>query len=257
MFIPKVIRPLKQLPSVLGSADDMNKLIIATRNVHKVGEIQAILGGQFECRSLAEFPGAPAVEEDAETFAGNARKKAVEIAAWIAQEFSHRPGKLSGLAGGPAASRIMADDSGLEVDLLNGAPGVLSARFAQPDLTEQGNSSDEANNEKLLRLMSGAAEIHRSARFRCVIALASVPTQPSPGGFGERDDTGFGTILFDGVCEGKILDAPRGAGGFGYDPLFVPLGFTETFAELGEDLKNQISHRAQALHRMRAFFERL
>ena len=125
---------------------------------------------------------------------------------------------------------VLADDSGLCVDALGGAPGVHSARFAAMDTGASGNSSDAANNAKLLRLLAAKPDAPRTARFRCVIALAAVrPAGP--------------TRFFEGACEGSIESAARGAGGFGYDPLFVPRGFSESFAELGEEIKNRISHR--------------
>lgn len=208
----------------------MTTLVIATRNRHKVQEIQAVLGAEFDFQTLIDLPGAPTVVEDADTFAGNAAKKAVELARWLAT----RPA----ISENPAIW-VLADDSGLEVDALNGAPGVHSARFAALDQgTPSGNSSDVANNAKLLRLLAGVPLDNRTARFRCVLALAGA-NQPNP------------PQLFEGACEGRILFEPRGQAGFGYDPLFQPLGFTESFAELGEPVKNQISHRARALAQLR------
>ena len=212
----------------------MTTLLIATRNAHKVGEIQAILGADFRCLTLKEFPGAPAVVEDADTFAGNATKKAVELANWLFQMSIATP---------HSTRFVLADDSGLEVDALNGAPGVHSARFAALDQTE--NSHDADNNAKLLRLLKDVPLEKRTGRFRCVIALAEVPSPKS-----EVQSPQF----FDGACEGRIQLAATGAGGFGYDPLFVPDGFTQSFAELGEDVKNRLSHRAQALAKLKAFF---
>ena len=139
--------------------------VIATRNDHKVGEIRAILGPAFEYRTLRDFPGVPAVREDAPDFAGNAVKKATEIAQFVAQH----AGKLAG----HSEPWVMADDSGLEVDALNGAPGVHSARFAATDPTS-GNSPDAANNEKLLKLLREVPMERRTARFRCVIAVTPV-----------------------------------------------------------------------------------
>ena len=224
----------------------MTTFIIATRNAHKVEEIRGILGNQFTFRTLRDFPNAPAVIEDAPTFAGNAAKKAVELARW-----------LSTLNPQPSTSStfVLADDSGLEVDALNGAPGVHSARFAALDSGVLGNSSDAENNAKLLRLLQNVPEVKRTARFRCVIALTPVHV-----GEGVKisspvclaDERELQTELFDGVCEGRISFASSGGGGFGYDPLFVPNGFTQSFAELGGDVKNRISHRAKALEKLRA-----
>jgi len=215
----------------------MTTLLIATRNAHKVGEIQAILGADFRCLTLKEFPGAPAVVEDADTFAGNATKKAVELANWLFQMSIATP---------HSTRFVLADDSGLEVDALNGAPGVHSARFAALDQTE--NSHDADNNAKLLRLLKDVPLEKRTGRFRCVIALATVGNW--------KLETG-NCQCFAGACEGRIQLAASGQGGFGYDPLFVPDGFTQSFAELGEDVKNQLSHRAKALAKLKNYFSRL
>jgi XTP/dITP diphosphohydrolase len=211
----------------------MTTLLIATRNQHKVGEILAILGGKFQFLTLDDFPGAPKVIEDADTFAGNAAKKAVELAKWLA--IKH-----------PTPNFVLADDSGLEVDALNGAPGVHSARFAAPDKNE--NAKDADNNAKLLRLLEKIPAEKRTARFRCVIALAQIDSPKSKI---------QNPKLFDGACEGKILFEPRGQNGFGYDPLFVPDGFTQSFAELGDDVKNKLSHRAKALEKLKIYFSKL
>jgi XTP/dITP diphosphohydrolase len=201
--------------------------IVATRNAHKTAEIRQILGGAFRVRDLSEFPDAPAVVEDADTFAGNARKKVESLARWFPKNsFSEE-------------IYILADDSGLEVDALGGAPGVHSARFAALDTGSHGNSPDSANNAKLLRLLQGIAPDQRSARFRCVLALMS-----------NRDGK---TACFEGACEGRIADAPSGSGGFGYDPLFVPEGYEHSLADLGENVKNKLSHRAKALEKLRLY----
>jgi len=224
----------------------MTTLLIATRNAHKVGEIRAILGDAFQFLTLNDFPGAPKVVEDAATFAGNATKKATALATWLVD---------SRFAIGAAPFFVLADDSGLEVDALNGAPGVHSARFAA--LAQAENSHDADNNAKLLRLLQAVPPEKCTARFRCVIALVPVPAGKvacsSPVCFAEE----FAARLFDGACEGWIQPVASGAGGFGYDPLFVPDGFTESFAELGEAVKNQLSHRAQALAKLKAFFTTL
>jgi XTP/dITP diphosphohydrolase len=205
----------------------MTDVVLATRNAHKVAEIRGILAGKVRLLSQNDFPGAPAVAEDAGTFAGNAAKKAEALAAWLAAN-ARRP------------LYVLADDSGLEVDALGGAPGVHSARFAADGAVGTANSSDAANNAKLLRLMEGVPPPRRTARFRCVLALA-VPHQK--------------TLLFEGACEGRLALSASGTGGFGYDPLFVPVGFTESFAELGEEAKNAISHRARALAQLRRFLD--
>jgi XTP/dITP diphosphohydrolase len=216
----------------IGFNPRMIRMLIATRNRHKVGEIKTMLGADFECLTLDDVPGSPVVVEDAETFAGNATKKAVELARWLGAKPAPAP-----------IDYVLADDSGLEVDALNGAPGVHSARFAALDSGASGNSKDADNNAKLLRLLECTPQEQRTARFHCVLALVNVAT----GGAGN-----FVTQLFDGVCEGRIEFVASGAGGFGYDPLFVPQGFERSFAELGEDVKNQISHRARALAKLKS-----
>jgi XTP/dITP diphosphohydrolase len=209
----------------------MMTLLIATRNPHKVGEIRAILGGSFQFLTLNDFPDAPNVVEDAATFAGNAAKKAVELANWLDRSQKSEARSQNGF--------VLADDSGLEVDALNGAPGVHSARFAAMDSAGTQNSSSAENNTKLLRLLKDVPAEKRTARFHCVIALVKAQ---SPR-------------LFDGVCEGRILFAPRGKNGFGYDPLFMPAGFEQSFAELGEAVKNKLSHRAKALEKLKEFLQ--
>jgi XTP/dITP diphosphohydrolase len=225
----------------------MIRLLIATRNRHKVEEIAAILGDKLRYLTLMDTPGAPEVIEDAGTFAGNATKKAVELAKWLAQT-RHQESQLQN-----EEVFVLADDSGLEVDALNGEPGVHSARFAALDAGTSGNSSTAANNAKLLRLMQNVPFGKRSARFRCVLALTPLTFQgaelSSPVGL--ADEPEMRTQLFEGVCEGRIEFEPRGLGGFGYDPLFVPAGYEQTLAELGEGIKNGISHRARALEQAR------
>jgi XTP/dITP diphosphohydrolase len=222
-------------------------LLIATRNAHKVGEIRTILGGQFQFLTLNDFPGAPKVVEDADTFAGNASKKAVELACWLASDNSKFKIQNS------KPDFVLADDSGLEADALDGAPGVHSARFAALDKSE--NSHDADNNAKLLRLLKDVPLEKRAARFRCVIALMPVPSEKTEGTSPVCYAGELETRTFDGVCEGKIIFEPHGSNGFGYDPLFVPDGFTQSFAELGGDVKNQLSHRAKALERLKIFLK--
>jgi XTP/dITP diphosphohydrolase len=148
---------------------------------------------------------------------------------------------------------VLADDSGLEVDSLDGAPGVHSARFAALDKSE--NSHDADNNAKLLRLLKDVPLEKRTARFHCVIALAPVPEQRIEGSSPVCFANEVEAQLFDGTCEGRMQLSPSGKGGFGYDPLFVPDGFAETFAELGDDVKNNLSHRAKALSKLKEFFK--
>ncbi len=224
--------------------------MIATGNAHKVGEIRAILGSGFACSSLKESPNAPEVVEDAGTFAGNATKKAVEMAKWS----SGSQPALRKVSEREDTIFILADDSGLEVDALGGAPGVHSARFAALDTGQTANSSTASNNAKLLRLMKDVPREKRTARFRCVLALTPVlrtrATDPSSVCF--ADEFEIQTRIFEGVCEGTIGFEPRGQGGFGYDPLFFPQGHNQTFAELSETVKNELSHRASALAKLRA-----
>ena len=187
------------------------KLVIATRNAHKLEEIHDIFDFQnLEVLSAFDFPHVPDVIEDGETLEANAVKKAVEIA------------RATGCW-------ALADDSGLEVDALGGAPGVYSARYAGE------HCSYADNNIKLLREMAGKAD--RTARFRTVIALS--------------DPEGNAKTV-SGECPGVIIGELRGTNGFGYDPLFVPDGYSETFAELDSGVKNRISHRANALQKARA-----
>jgi XTP/dITP diphosphohydrolase len=210
----------------------MTTIVLATRNAHKVAEVERILAGNVRILSQLGFPTAPAVAEDAATFAGNAAKKAEGFAAW--------------LKANPQAARpdrpffVLADDSGLEVDALGGDPGVHSARFAAADAQGTANSSDAANNAKLLQLLAGVPPEKRVARFRCFLALTALEKA---------------TLLFDGACEGRIALFSSGVGGFGYDPLFVPDGYKLTFAELGDEVKNKISHRARALAQLRRFLD--
>jgi XTP/dITP diphosphohydrolase len=197
-------------------------LVFATRNKGKLVELRALLEG-VDVLSIDEAQARlgvtiPEVVEDGDTFAGNAAKKAREVS------------RATGL---PA----LADDSGLEVDVLNGAPGVWSARYAGE------GAGDRANNEKLLAALAGVPADRRTARFRASLALADVT-----GPLGDE------LLTADGVCEGVILDAPRGTGGFGYDPLFYAPELGQTFAEAGVGPKGHLSHRARA---MRAIAPRL
>ena len=225
-------------------------LLIATRNAHKAGEIRAILGDRFRFLTLNDLPDAPKVVEDAPTFAGNAAKKAVELARWLMRipnsEFR-------------IPNYVLADDSGLEVDVLNGAPGVHSARFAALDSAKSGNTPDADNNAKLLRLLQDVPLERRTARFHCVIALTPVLPEKvevaSPVCY--ADEFEMRTELFEGVCEGRIIFEPRGQNGFGYDPLFVPDGFEQTFAELGDEVKNKLSHRSRALQKLQNSLRRV
>lgn len=189
------------------------KLLISTRNDHKTGEVRKILGEQFFVSDLSSAPQVGEVEETGSTFEENATLKSV-AASLVVEGW------------------VIADDSGLEVDSLDGAPGVYSARFAGPSCV------DADNNALLLKKMEGLRGKDRSARFRCVIVLSRA---------------GRKLAAFDGTVEGIIANAPRGSGGFGYDPLFIPEGHCTTFADLPPETKNQISHRARALEKLKAW----
>ena len=224
------------------------RLLVATRNAHKVGEIRTILGEEFRFLTLNDVLDAPEVVEDAGTFAGNASKKAAELARWLWQSGSAVQESAGGLY-------VLADDSGLEVDALNGAPGVHSARFAALDTGQPGNSPTSQNNSKLLRLLEGIPPEKRTARFRCVLALTRVPRSSpaaAPPVFLAAEPK-CETELFEGICEGRIGFGAQGQGGFGYDHLFFPAGFDRTFAELGDAVKNRLSHRAKALAKLHQF----
>ncbi|HPN72472.1 MAG TPA: RdgB/HAM1 family non-canonical purine NTP pyrophosphatase [Candidatus Omnitrophota bacterium] len=190
------------------------KLLLATHNRKKRDELKTILGGSKTVKVMILDDlkiEVPVVVEDGRTFRQNAVKKALTLSRFF-----------DGL--------VLADDSGLEVEALGGKPGVRSARFARSKAT------DEENNEKVLKLLSLIPEKNRSARFVCHLALAS---------------DGHLLESFEGVVEGAILEQPRGDNGFGYDPLFLPRGKDKTFAEMEAEEKNKISHRAQALKKMK------
>lgn len=189
------------------------RVVLATQNAGKARELTALLQGPVGIvESLADHPHVPLPDEGEASYHENARAKAAAVAA------------ATGL---PA----IGDDSGLEVDALDGAPGIRSARFAGE------NAEDLANNALLLRRMARVPQAGRTARFRCVLVLIH------PGG---------SEISAEGICEGTILDAPRGSGGFGYDPLFLPYGETRSFAELSPEVKGAISHRGRAAAALRA-----
>jgi XTP/dITP diphosphohydrolase len=162
---------------------------------------------------------------------------------------------LSGEGG--AEVFVLADDSGLEVDALGGTPAVHSARFAALDSGGSENSSSAQNNAKLLRLLKDVPPEKRTGRFRCVLALSLVvgKEQGSASPDCQATEAELRTQLFEGACEGRIAQAPRGQGGFGYDPLFVPEGHDLTFGELDQGVKNRLSHRARALEKLRQWFE--
>jgi len=191
------------------------RLIIASNNANKIEEIRKILGDRYQVLSSLKDAGIDIdVVEDGTTFEENAIKKAEEILR-VASDFD----------------AAIADDSGLIVDAIGGAPGVYSARFAGE------NKSDEANNEKLLTMMKDVPFAERTCRFACAVALAQ---------------KGKPTICETGYCEGILLDAPRGDNGFGYDPLFYYGPAEKSFAELSGEEKNKVSHRKIALEKINA-----
>jgi XTP/dITP diphosphohydrolase len=192
----------------------MHHLVLATRNAHKTREFREMLGAEFAIEDLSARPEIAEVIENGSTFAANAQLKSLAVSQ-----------QLPGL--------VLADDSGLEVDSLGGAPGIFSARFAGA------GASDAQNRKKLLaELARCEPTCRRSARFRCVLSLARA---------GEE------IASFDGAIEGEVLDAERGSSGFGYDTLFRPEGFTQSFAELSAEEKNRISHRAVAVAELRRY----
>jgi XTP/dITP diphosphohydrolase len=195
------------------------KLFLASGNAHKVGELSAFakatadtaVAVPIEIVSAAAVGGMPAVVEDAGTFVGNARKKALALRTRL-----------------PTEGWALADDSGLCVDALGGAPGVESAYYAGP----QGDSA--ANLTKLVEAMRQVPDEQRGAHFLCVLVLIG----PA------------GELAFEGRCDGRLLREPRGGSGFGYDPLFIPEGCTQSFSELGPEIKNRLSHRARAWEKL-------
>ncbi len=216
----------------------MTTLFIATANGHKVQEIRALLGSDYVVLSQRDTEVRLEPEETGSTFAENAGIKSVTWASYLAMDEC-----------GLGADFVLADDSGLEVDALGGAPGVHSARFAALDDGRKGNSPDAENNAKLMRLLSAVPEGGRTARFRCVLALTPVTPGLTPDALADA------TRCFDGACDGRIATGAVGQGGFGYDPLFVPDGYPASFAELGEAVKNQLSHRAKALAKLRSYLD--
>ena len=190
----------------------MKTLVFATNNAHKLEEVRAILGNDFQIASLKEIGCHDDIPETADTLEGNAMQKAQ----YIKDKFG---------------MDCFADDTGLEVEALNNAPGVFSARYAGP-----GHDS-EANMKKLLHEMEGKE--NRKARFRTVIALLLDGKE----------------YTFEGIVKGNIIEEKRGDSGFGYDPIFVPEGYDLTFADLGNDIKNNISHRAEAVKKLSAFLK--
>lgn len=191
----------------------MKTLVFATNNLHKLEEVRDILGGSFRIASLKEIECTDDIPETADTLEGNALQKA----RYVKDKFGYD---------------CFADDTGLEVEALGGAPGVFSARYAGP-----GHDS-EANMRKLLKELEG--KTNRQAQFRTVVALLLEGRE----------------YTFEGIVRGTILTERRGTAGFGYDPVFVPEGYAETFAEMGSEEKNRISHRARAVQKLADFLHK-
>ncbi len=193
----------------------MRRIYVATSNPGKLRDFAAAAGTELDIAPLPGIGDAPAPAEDAPTFEGNARKKAEHYSQLY-------PGEL-----------VLADDSGLEVDALGGAPGVHSARYAAESAAS--NADDAANNARLLREMEGVPDEARRARFVCVLAAAR---------------EGQTVLTARGEVEGRILREPRGTGGFGYDPLFYLPEIGKTMAELSAQEKAEVSHRGRALRKL-------
>ena len=197
----------------------MNTIYLASGNAHKLHELQTALeqaGLPISVKGPDEIGGMPEVEETEPTFEGNSLLKAEGLR-----------------EAGPSEGWFLADDSGIEIDALDGRPGVISARYAGLDC------DDEANNDKVLKEMKRVPEARRSCRFRCVLALVGEGVEQT----------------FSGACEGTLLFERRGTGGFGYDPLFLPDESEFTFAEIALEEKARISHRARALAKLVAWLE--
>lgn len=206
----------------------MNKIVFATNNKHKLEEIRSILGEKFEVLSLSDIGCHEDIPETSDTLEGNAMQKAQ----YVFDKYGYD---------------CFADDTGLEVEALGGEPGIYSARYAALDGDDSISHDSEANMTKLLRKLEGIE--NRKARFRTVIALTT-STDKSPSLIGRE---GVGLYLFEGIVNGSIIRERRGGEGFGYDPIFQPEGYDQTFAELGNEVKNHISHRARAVQKLAEF----
>lgn len=191
------------------------KIVFATNNAHKLAELRQMLGQRFGILSLDDIGCHDDIPETGNSF----RENALQKARWVKERYGYD---------------CFADDSGLEVDALNGAPGTLSARYAGT------HGDSQANNDKLLAELDGITD--RQARFRCSIALLHGSDAP---------------VFFDGTVEGEIILAPDGSAGFGYDPLFRPLGWNCTFAQASPDRKNAVSHRGKAVEALVRYLEKL
>ena len=236
----------------------MNKIVFATNNKHKLEEIRSILGEDFEVLSLNDIGCHEDIPETADTLEGNALQKAQ----YVFEKYGYD---------------CFADDTGLEVQALGGEPGIYSARYAALDGDDSISHDSEANMAKLLRKLEGIE--NRKARFRTVIALlthsqslpkggksdmisvnksnqTSLPSGGVEGGYNPSPREG-NRMGFEGIVNGSIIRERRGGEGFGYDPIFQPEGYDKTFAELGSEIKNHISHRARAVQKLADFLKSL
>ena len=229
----------------------MNKIVFATNNKHKLEEIRSILGDDFEVLSLSDIGCHEDIPETSDTLEGNAMQKAQ----YVFDKYGYD---------------CFADDTGLEVDALGGEPGIYSARYAALDGDDSISHDSEANMAKLLRKLEGVE--NRKARFRTVIALITHPQSLPKGGKSDMISVNKGNqtslpsggieggynpspregqrVGFEGIVNGSIIRERRGGEGFGYDPIFQPEGYDQTFAELGSEIKNHISHRARAVEKL-------
>lgn len=210
-------------------------LVIASGNPHKIREIKRTLRPKTAVLGMRELGSAPDLAETGSSFEANAAMKVKQLRQWLDGN-----AELQRRAAAHSEAGLLADDSGLEVSALNGAPGIHSARFAAK--TSAGNATDEQNNAKLLALLRTVPNEKRTARFCCVLALLQHPAANKTA-----------VRFFTGTCEGRIAENPRGQSGFGYDPLFLPAGYDRTFGELSAAVKNRISHRARALAKLAAY----
>ena len=229
----------------------MNKIVFATNNKHKLEEIRSILGDDFKVLSLSDIGCHEDIPETSDTLEGNAMQKAQ----YVFDKYGYD---------------CFADDTGLEVDALGGEPGIYSARYAALDGDDSISHDSEANMAKLLRKLEGVE--NRKARFRTVIALITHPQSLPKGGKSDMISVNKGNqtslpsggieggynpspregqrVGFEGIVNGSIISERRGGEGFGYDPIFQPEGYDKTFAELGSEIKNHISHRARAVEKL-------
>ncbi|MCX8494120.1 MAG: RdgB/HAM1 family non-canonical purine NTP pyrophosphatase [Chthoniobacterales bacterium] len=207
----------ENIPSAKPSRHEKPEILLATRNKHKTQEIQTMLGEGVIVTDVTLHAHLPEIEETGITFEENSKLKAEGISRHV-------------------RGIVLADDSGLEVDALGKEPGIYSARYAGPECT------DEANTALVLKKMKGLPDEVRTARFRCVLAVA---------------ENGITLAVFDGTVEGVLAHEVRGEGGFGYDPIFMPLingVCTQTFGELSSEIKHSMSHRSRALAQFRVWW---